>query len=296
MTDIVFVILNYNLFDTTKNCVDSICRNIDTDHFKIVIIDNASKTNAGESLKKYYKQNDKVYVQINQSNLGFARGNNVGIQIARSYDPKYICCLNNDTVFVQTDFFSVLDNFYSNNADEGIALIGPKILLRDGRVQYTRNGLLSVEEYRKIYNSCEQKIQKVDLRTKLQSVLMSNRFVYEINSVIKHWNRIVNTPQKNIVLHGCCLIFTPIFWENMDGFDPRTFLYCEEDLLLLNILRHRLKSQYLPTLFISHLEDMSTNFSVDSSKRDEFKKNHLRDSLAILIDEIKKTQEKSGTF
>lgn len=49
-------------------------------------------------------------------------------------------------------------------------------------------------------------------------------------------NKILDRKPYNIVklnceLHGCCLIFSPKFFEKMSGFDSRTFMYCEETIL-----------------------------------------------------------------
>ena len=52
--NIVFVILNYNIYKETINCVESITANLDTDSFHIIIVDNASKTEAGKILADFF--------------------------------------------------------------------------------------------------------------------------------------------------------------------------------------------------------------------------------------------------
>ena len=79
---IVFVILHYLAIDETYKSVDSIEKKIDTDMYKIVIVDNASPDKSGALLKEHYKNDDHVEVLLNQENLGFARGNNVGFRYA----------------------------------------------------------------------------------------------------------------------------------------------------------------------------------------------------------------------
>lgn len=70
---IVFVILHYLAIDETYKSVDSIEKKIDTDMYKIVIVDNASPDKSGALLKEHYKNDDHVEVLLNQENLGFAR-------------------------------------------------------------------------------------------------------------------------------------------------------------------------------------------------------------------------------
>ena len=94
---IVFVILHYLAIDETYKSVDSIEKKIDTDMYKIVIVDNASPDKSGALLKEHYKNDDHVEVLLNQENLGFARGNNVGFRCAeKTWNPSYIVLMNND--------------------------------------------------------------------------------------------------------------------------------------------------------------------------------------------------------
>lgn len=55
--------------------------------------------------------------------MGFARGNNIGIDYTMiNLDYKYICCLNNDTLLFQTNFLEMIEKEYTaSNA----AIIGP---------------------------------------------------------------------------------------------------------------------------------------------------------------------------
>lgn len=106
--DIAFVILNYNIVTETINCIQSIQQNIDTASYKIIVVDNASPNGAGVRLKEHYKDSRDIAVLINKQNDGFARGNNVGIAFARQWDPEFIVCMNNDTVWIQKDFYAQL--------------------------------------------------------------------------------------------------------------------------------------------------------------------------------------------
>ena len=63
---IVFVILHYLAIDETYKSVDSIEKKIDTDMYKIVIVDNASPDKSGALLKEHYKYDDHVEVLLNQ--------------------------------------------------------------------------------------------------------------------------------------------------------------------------------------------------------------------------------------
>ena len=95
--------------------------------------------------------------------------------------------------------------------------------------------------------------------------------------------------KENIVLHGCFLIFSPEYVSRFDGLDDRTFLYKEEQLLYLRILRNKLKTVYNPELIILHNESSATR-TTNSKKRKRnilTCKNQIKSSK-IVLSEIRK--------
>ena len=78
-----FVILHYISITDTIECIESILKNINYLKYYIIVVDNGSKNNSGNILKEKYKNNSNVKVILNENNLGFARGNNVGYKLAK---------------------------------------------------------------------------------------------------------------------------------------------------------------------------------------------------------------------
>ena len=167
---IVFVILHYLAIDETYKSVDSIEKKIDTDMYKIVIVDNASPDKSGALLKEHYKNDDHVEVLLNQENLGFARGNNVGFRYAeKTWNPSYIVLMNNDVYLLDDDFLEKVEKEYKRSQ---FAVLGPMILSADGRcdINPIRTNAMSkqevehdiqaykIDDYRclKIYELCEE--------------------------------------------------------------------------------------------------------------------------------------------
>ena len=88
---LAFVILNYNTYEETTACIHSINDKIDTQDYRIIVVDNASTDNSLERLKETFSCQsgaevpvEKIELLCNKENLGFARGNNTGIRYARS--------------------------------------------------------------------------------------------------------------------------------------------------------------------------------------------------------------------
>ena len=81
--DIVFVILHYMVEEETYRCVEYIRDRIDTKDYHIVIVDNASSNGSGMLVEKKYSDSLDVSVLLNQKNVGYSRGNNIGFRYTK---------------------------------------------------------------------------------------------------------------------------------------------------------------------------------------------------------------------
>ena len=292
---IVFVILHYNTLPETVNCVESIRNNIDTQSFHIVVVDNCSTNNSCCELKKRYNAQPRITILSNETNLGFARGNNVGIRYAVDVlGAKFVCCMNNDTLLKQLDFFAVLQHVYDIDRP---AVIGPKVILKDGSVQKIRPYLLSSSEYNNHFKAYKM-ILNNSKRQKLKEYLLRNKFIKMLNNVKHGLSDTVKVEDDNfydvkhtdILLHGCCWIFTPSFFSVLGGLCEETFLYYEEELLFLDLMNAGLHNMYCPELVVYHLEDAATNsITANDYEKKLFVTGHKLNSVKVLLDHLKKT-------
>ena len=88
--DISIITINYNGYKDTCELIASLP--LEDKSIEVIVVDNASKEDEATLIKEQYPQ---VKVIRSQKNLGFAGGNNLGIQAAHG---KYIFFLNNDTL------------------------------------------------------------------------------------------------------------------------------------------------------------------------------------------------------
>ena len=70
----------------------------------------------------------------------------------------------------------------------------------------------------------------------------------------------VNERMRDVLLHGCCLVFSKDFFEQMDGFYDGTFLYAEEEILYYLAKKKGMTLLYAPEVGCMHKEAVSTNF------------------------------------
>ena len=113
------VVLTYNNLDFTKACLHSIERESNWPDLEVIVVDNASGDGTREYLQEWERGGGNRKVILNDDNLGFAAGNNVGLAAATG---EYLILLNNDT-YVTPNWVRTLVNHLRRNP--GIGIIGP---------------------------------------------------------------------------------------------------------------------------------------------------------------------------
>src|SRR3989344_1344952 len=121
---VFIIIINFNGWPDTKECLESLSR-VEYDNFEVVLIDNASKDDYGLRTTDYGL---KIHEIRNKENLGFAGANNQGIKLALANNANYVLLLNNDTM-VEPDFLSKLVEEAED--DESTGIVGPLICFYD---------------------------------------------------------------------------------------------------------------------------------------------------------------------
>jgi len=158
---VAIIVLNWNGWKDTIECLESVFR-IDYPNYKVIVVDNGSTDGSIEKIKawaageilvesKFFKydlrnkpleivelkkeniefynkkaseRNGKNFIVLilNEENLGFAKGNNVGIRYALKDSSDYVMLLNNDTVIFQQSFLDKMINFMEENKEIGVSV------------------------------------------------------------------------------------------------------------------------------------------------------------------------------
>lgn len=106
MTSIGLVTIHYKNFQDTNALLTSIYKtDLKGISLKIYVVDNASNN---DTMEKVEKANPKIFGIHSAENLGFAGGNNLGIDYALKNGADYILLINNDAVINDKDFFQKL--------------------------------------------------------------------------------------------------------------------------------------------------------------------------------------------
>jgi GT2 family glycosyltransferase len=124
MSRLSVILLNYNGSHDTINCIQSLQQSSLKD-FEIVVVDNASSHDSVELLRARCSD---ITLIVNDRNLGFAGGNNIGIRHALEKGSEFVLLLNNDTTIAH-DALSILVKTMEENPQTGI--VGGKIYYSD---------------------------------------------------------------------------------------------------------------------------------------------------------------------
>lgn len=132
------VVVNCNLKEDTLVCVESLVA-AGAAMNQVIVVDNGSTDGSAQTLRQQLGPALRL-IESNQ-NLGFAGGNNLGIQYALSQGAEWVLLLNNDT-YVATTFLAELENAIKR--DKRLAIIGPMILYHNlsDRVWYLGDRLI----------------------------------------------------------------------------------------------------------------------------------------------------------
>jgi len=127
--DLSIIILNYNVRDLLLKCLESVFKNKKaSDNWQVIVVDNASSDGPVAAVKDKFKQ---VELIENKENLGFARGNNVGVKKALA---PVVLFLNPDTLVVDGAIQKSLTYLLSN---PDIGALGCRVELPNGKLDYS---------------------------------------------------------------------------------------------------------------------------------------------------------------
>lgn len=153
------IVLNWNNYKDTIHCLGSLVNNLEGDNFKIIVCDNGSTDSSIDFIDNWYLNNklnndylstaeykifnyaDIIHLKSNSEkglyiinigeNLGYAKGNNVGIQFALNQDDmEYVWILNNDTEVECNSLNAMLKKFKNNDK---LGICGSKLIYFNDR-------------------------------------------------------------------------------------------------------------------------------------------------------------------
>ncbi len=219
------VIPCYNQIHYTYQCLLSILQHTDFQEtpYEVIIADDVS-TDATRELKRYA---DNLVIARNTENMGFLKNCNQAAAMARG---EFIFFLNNDTKVTEGWLSSLVRLIRS---DEGIGMVGSKLVYPDGRLQEA-GGIIwsdaSGWNYGRLQDPSEPEYN----------------YVKDVDYI-----------------SGAAIMIRTALWKEIGGFDERFApAYCEDSDLAFEVRRHGKRVVYQPQSVVVHFEGISNGTDV----------------------------------
>lgn len=159
-SDLSIIIVNWNLKEDTIECIESLLK-AGALLNQIILVDNGSTDGSIPAINNHFT--NSVHIIDAENNLGFAQGNNLGIEYALRQNSKWILLINNDTL-VAPNFIEELHQATITSPE--FSIITPLILYYDkpSKIWYLGdhligNTLLTINYYKN--RDVNQKIPSV---------------------------------------------------------------------------------------------------------------------------------------
>lgn len=221
--DVSIIIVTYNTKQLTKNCIDSIFKFTQDITFEVILVDNAS-TDGSQEL---FSLDHRIIYIYSDENLGFGRANNLGLSKANG---KYIFLLNSDT-YLKNNAVKIFKQAMDQQ-DPSIACLGTMLEDTAGKITTSYGQYLSFQHF--FYRRS----------TKWPAHLPSDGLIVP-------------------VIIGADLFIRKNIIDQEGFFDPRFFMYHEENDLQRRYAKAGYYSKIITGPEIVHLEGGSSKSKIN---------------------------------
>jgi len=247
------IIINYNTFQLTCDCISSILKHTKMVSYEIVLVDNAStERNPALFLEKF----PSIKLVKSEKNLGFAGGNNLGIQHATG---DTILLLNSDTYLTED---SISLSLAQLQKDSSIGVLGCRQLFPDGAIQYSARRFRSISwELLDLF-----RFLLYFYTPKARAHRMLGQYFPHDESLYVDW------------VNGAFFLFPRPLLNKLpqQQLDERFFMYAEDVLWCEQIKQAGYRVFFLATTSIIHLSSGSTAISKQLRLRKVMMKHEMK--------------------
>lgn len=235
------IILNYNVRYFLEQCVLSVEKALENIEGEIIVIDNNSADDSCEMMKNRFPNVKRIE---NKENLGFPKGNNIGVKEAKG---EYICILNPDTVVAEDTFTKILNFCHTvpNNRDVEVlntGIIGCKLI--DGTGNFLPESKRGVPTPWVAF-------------TKIFGLY---KFFPKVSWFNKYYAQHIteNESGEADILVGAFMVMKKSLYLEVGGFDENCFMYSDDIDLSYMVLKKGFQNYYFHDTTVIHYKGEST--------------------------------------
>ena len=244
LIDLSVIIVNFNTASLLKECLNSVEENRGNLNLEILVVDNNSRDQSVEMIKKDFPW---VRLIVNSENIGFARGVNLGLALAKG---RYFLLLNPD-VKVLAGVLKGMIEFMEQNKDAGLA--GVQLLNPDGTRQNSMANFPSLTQ-----ELLNKSLLRILFPERYPSKYQEYKSPIEVDSVI-----------------GACMIVRPEAVKEVGDLDSNYFLFLEETDWCFQMKKRGWKIFHLPQFKVLHKQGQSL-LGFKSKGRIEYYRSYYR--------------------
>jgi GT2 family glycosyltransferase len=195
MIDLSVIVVTWNVRELARDCLTALPAATAGISSEVIVVDNASADGSADMIAGEFP---RVTLLRNDANVGFARANNRGIEVARG---RFLTLLNSDTV-PPPGSLSAMVAFMDAHGRAGAA--SPRLVRPDGSPQPYAYG----DDPSPVY-------------------LLRRAFAQARGSFLHDWG--VREPVRTQWVSGACLVARREAVEQIGGLDERIFMYFEDN-------------------------------------------------------------------
>jgi O-antigen biosynthesis protein len=228
--DLSIIIVNYNVADELKNCINSIKCFLNNINYEIIVVDNNS---AEDKIKKYPQIYLDVKFIFSDDNLGYGQANNLGVGYSKG---DFILILNPDTIFIE-DTVIPLITFIKENPSTGA--VTPMLVYGDMTFQYSfgmeRGVVVEYLDSLYVFNNLFERYKKKEL-----DKYISKRVPFQVG-----W------------ISGAFMLMRKDIYKEVGGFSQEYKLNYEDMDLCFKLRKKGYNLYYFPEHKCVHIESVS---------------------------------------
>jgi len=225
------IILNYNVRYFLELCVLSVQNAIQNSDAEIIVIDNNSQDDSCAMMKQRFPN---VKLIENKDNLGFPKGNNIGVAVAKG---EYICILNPDTVVAEDTFTKILA--FAKRQNE-LGIVGCKLI--DGTGNF-------LPESKRGIPTPFVAFTKITGLYKIFPKAFGKYYAQHLS---------VNETGEVEILVGAFMLMKRDLYNEIGGFDENCFMYSDDIDLSYMVLKKGKSNYYFHESSVIHYKGEST--------------------------------------
>lgn len=228
------VVLNYRSPRDTVRCVQALRQQSIADALEIIVVDNHSEDESIGYIRGQLQSTPNVRIVEHPKNLGFGRGNNGAVRLARG---DYLLILNPDNILPADALGSMVECLRSSPS---VGMAGPALVHPDGTLRP------SARAFPGVIDLLRKRMSPIAWRQQYDETMASYR---KQDIVDVDW------------IVGGCFLMRMDDYRSLQGFDDRFFLFFEDIDLCRRVWNMGKRVVFLPNI---QVRDQKSRLSGDS--------------------------------